>query len=91
MRKAFVGLLMLAGACTAAYPARVVVPNGFYTGNSYQAFLPLERERYVAGVLDGLLSSPLMANANVPLAGILQKGSLQLGLNTAQATAIVEK
>lgn len=83
---------LLAAISVSAHAVEPVgVPRGFITGNKFLAFSDLEKRRYVIGVIDGLLLSPIMAMKNTPRALRLQKCERQNDMTDEQILAIVSK
>ncbi|KWW37565.1 hypothetical protein ACUXAV_000794 [Cupriavidus metallidurans] len=90
MKKTIVAALLAALAMTASAQS-IMVPQGFFTGNTYQQLTDIDKRRYVIGVIDGLLASPLMAKGSLPRAEKLQRCELAAHMTDIQIKAIVDK
>lgn len=82
-------LLSVAMAANAA--GGVFVPHSFMTGSQYQQFSPPEKQRYVAGVIDGFFFAPMLAATKVMRVYKLHACAINHQMNDAVITAIVDK
>lgn len=86
-----IGVALLGLAAAGSYAAPVLVPHGFIKGNAYEQMSPAEKQRYAAGVFDGMVLAPMFANVGVPETLRLQQCALAMNLDDAQLMAIVDK
>jgi hypothetical protein len=91
MRRKIAAAMLVSLAMTAETAHGIRVPQGFFTGNNYEQLSQIEKVRYVTGVFDGLLSSPLMAKDSLPRAENLQRCELAAHITDIQIKAIVDK
>jgi hypothetical protein len=89
-RKVAAGMLS-AVAMAANAAGGVFVPHSLMTGSQYQQFSPAERQRYVAGVVDGFFFAPMLAATQVMRVYKLQACAVDHQMNDAVITAIVDK
>ena len=87
--------LFIGFASSANAEIRAISP-GFQTGNDYLAKSNSERASYIMGLTDGVLSSPLYLNKEIPSEALGNADSLKTCVtskieNLKQLTAIVEK
>jgi hypothetical protein len=85
------GLLLLfffAEAVASMPNTIVVVPHGYYTGNSYRALPEEVKKVYVAGVIDGILYSPVFGGDQESIG---QFKACMAGMNSSQIGAIVNQ
>jgi uncharacterized membrane protein len=90
MKKAIAASALVVLSMT-TYGQGIYVPHGFMIGNAYEQMSPLERQRYLAGVMDGYLTAPMFAMKEVPRIVTLQRCVLVMQLNDRQLAAIVDK
>lgn len=90
MRKIRV-LWMMMLVSSAASAQSIYVPHGFETGNDYQQMSPIEKQRYLVGVLDGFMAAPMLAVRDLPVVRALQRCDQKMGLTDLQLRAIVDK
>lgn len=67
------------------------MPHSFMTGSSYRQFSPVERQRYVAGVVDGFFFAPMLAATQVRRVYKLQTCAVNHQMNDAVIAAVVDK
>ena len=82
-------LILQAAEAYSQQPA-VLVPKGLLTGQEYLGLGPLEQRRYIAGLTDGYLFSPVFGGKNAELPAQKLKSCLQ-DMNDVQLAAIYSK
>lgn len=83
--------MVLTALSSGATAQSVYVPHGFETGNDYQQMMPLERQRYAAGVLDGYMAAPMLAVRDLPVVRALQRCDEKMALTDVQLQAIIDR
>lgn len=91
MRKALLTLMLVGLFSVASAQKMIFVPGGFITGGAFQRMSPTEQQRYAAGAWDGLVSAPLVANADLPSANKLGECGQAMNMDDGQLRAIAIK